>query len=62
MKIVDEVCDANKLMPHTFTSARKTTSNAPLAVHGTRATIQSLESDFRLANYPECLERLRETV
>ena len=62
MKIVDEVCDASKLMSVTFTLARTIASNAPLAVHGTRATIRSLESNFRLANYPEYLERLRDTA
>ncbi len=59
MNVVDEVCDADKLMSVTFTLARTIASNAPLAVHGTRATIQSLESNFRLANYPEYLEQLR---
>ena len=60
MKIVDEVCDASELMSVTFTLARTIAANAPLAVHGTRATIQSLESNFRLTNYPEDdLELLR---
>jgi enoyl-CoA hydratase/carnithine racemase len=62
MKIVDEVCDASNLMSLTFETARTVTSNAPLAVHGTRATIQSFESDHRLVNCSQHLEQLRKTA
>ena len=60
MKIVDEVCDASDLMSLTFTLARTIASNAPLAVHGTRATIQSLESNFQPGNCTKHLDQLRD--